>query len=102
VAAPVPTLTQTCPADVNVPGQDNGQINGTVSPAVSGATVKLRVTHQSGAVTTQTTTTNAMSKWAIKVPLGNADIGTVRVETFYDGELKYGAATAAVCTFPVE
>jgi hypothetical protein len=67
---------------------------------VSGAQIKLRVTRPSGAVTTQSTTTLSDSTWAIKVPVSTADIGTVRVQVFFDGELKYGADDA-VCSFPV-
>jgi hypothetical protein len=102
VSAPVPSLAMTCPADVNVPQQDNAQINGTVSPAVSGATVKFRATRPNGTVTTHTTTTIGQGAWAIKIPLGNADVGSVQIEAFYDGALKYGAAAAALCTVPVD
>jgi hypothetical protein len=100
VSAPVPTLTMTCPPDVDVPNQDNAQINGTVAPKVSGATIKVRATRPNGSVTTHTTTTLANSTWAIKIPMGNADIGTVKIEAFYDGELKYGA-TQRECTVTV-
>jgi hypothetical protein len=100
VAAPVPTLAMTCPTDVNVPQQDNAQINGTLSPAVSGARIKLRATRPNGTVTTHSTTTLANSTWAIKIPMGNADIGQVKIEAFFDGELKYGADDL-VCTVPV-
>jgi hypothetical protein len=102
VAAPVPSLTMSCPSpDVNVPAQDNAQISGTLSPRVSGAQIKLRVTRPSGAVTTHSTTTLSDSTWRIKVPMSTADIGTVKVEAFFDGELKYGADDS-VCSFPVD
>ena len=100
VAAPVPNLTMTCPADVNVPQQDNALVSGTVSPAVSGARVKLRATRPNGTVTTHTTTTLSNSTWAIKIPVSTGDTGTVKIEAFYDGELKYGADDA-VCMVPV-
>jgi hypothetical protein len=91
VSAPVPDLTMTCPADVQVPSQDNIQVGGTVTPRVSGATVKIRTTRPSGAVTTHSTTTLSNSTWAIKIPVGTSDRGNVRIEAFYDGQLKYGA-----------
>jgi hypothetical protein len=101
VAAPVPDLTMTCPASVRVPTQDNIQVNGGISPAVSGATVKFRVTHPNGSVTTDSTKTLSNSRWAIKIPVGTADRGNVKIEAFYDGELKYGADQAE-CTVPVQ
>lgn len=100
VSAPVPSLSMTCPADVNVPTEDNAQVTGTLSPAVSGARIRLRATRPNGTVTTHTATTNAQSAWAIKIPMGNADIGQVKIEAFFDGENKYGADDA-VCTVPV-
>jgi hypothetical protein len=100
VSAPVPSLTMTCPAEVNVPGEDNAQIRGTVAPKVSGATVKFRATRPNGTVTTHTTTTLSDSTYAIKIPMGNADIGSVKIDVFYDGERKYGAKDLS-CTVPV-
>jgi hypothetical protein len=100
VSAPVPSLTMACPADVNVPTQDNAQVSGTLSPAVSGARIKFRATRPNGTVTTHSTTTLANSTWAIKIPMSTADTGTVKIEAFFDGELKYGADDA-VCTVPV-
>jgi hypothetical protein len=100
VSAPVPNLTMTCPQEVNVPGQDNAQINGTISPAVSGATVSFRVTRANGTVTTQSTTTLSNSTWAIKIPMGNADIGSPTIQAFYDGAGKYGSDDAS-CTVAV-
>jgi hypothetical protein len=100
VAAPVPDLTLSCPADVNVPTQDNAQVSGRISPAVSGATVRFRATRPNGTVTTHSTTTNAQSQYAIKIPMGNADVGNVRIEAFYDGAGKYGADHAE-CTVEV-
>jgi hypothetical protein len=97
----VPNLTITsCPTGVNVPGEDNGQIHGTLSPRVSGATILFRVTRANGTVTTQSTTTLADSTFAIKIPMGNADIGNPVVQVFFDGAFKYGADDAS-CTFPV-
>jgi hypothetical protein len=100
VPAPVPSLAMTCPQDVNVPTQDNAQVNGTLSPKVNGATITLRATRPNGTVTTHSTVTNAASAWAVKIPVGNADIGDVKIEAFFDGAGKYGADDA-VCTVPV-
>jgi hypothetical protein len=101
VSAPVPDLTMTCPAEVSVPPQDNILVSGKVVPLVSGATVKFRATRPNGTKTTQTTTTNSRSEYAIKIfPLGTADRGNVKIEAFYDGELKYGADQVE-CTVPV-
>jgi hypothetical protein len=100
VSAPVPDLTMTCPASVKLPEQDNAQVSGRVSPAVSGATVKLRATRPNGSVTTHLAKTNASSAWAIKIPVGTADRGNVKIEAFYDGELKYGADQVE-CIVPV-
>jgi hypothetical protein len=100
VSAPVPALTMTCPTEVDVPSQDNAQVSGTLAPKVSGATIKLRATRPNGTVTTHSTTTDAASTWRIKIPMGNADIGQVKIEAFFDGELKYGADDA-VCTVPI-
>jgi hypothetical protein len=101
VTAPVPDLTMTCPAEVTVPSQDNILVSGRVSPAVSGATVKFRATRPNGTVTTHTTKTASNSTWAIKIiPLGTADRGNVKIEAFYDGELKYGADQVE-CIVPV-
>jgi hypothetical protein len=91
----------TCPAEVSVPQATNVQVSGRVSPAVVGATVKLRATRPNGTVTTHTTTTISGSTWAIKIPLTTADEGNVRIEAFDDGELKYGAAPQVECTVPV-
>jgi hypothetical protein len=102
VSAPVPDLTMTCPAEVSVPSQDNIQVNGRVSPAVSGATVKFRATRPNGTKTTHSTKTLSNSTYAIKIsPLGTADRGNVKIEAFYDGELKYGADQVE-CTVPVQ
>ena len=100
VSAPVPSLTMSCPADVNVPSEDNAQVSGTLSPAVSGGLIKLRAIRPNGTVTTHSTTTNSSSAWVIKIPLGNADVGNVRIEAYFDGENKYGADDVA-CTVPV-
>ena len=101
VSAPVPTLTMSCPVDVNVPDEDNIQVSGTVTPKVSGATVKLRVTRANGVVTTHSTTTDANSTWRIKLtPMTSAHLGNAKVEAFYDGERKYGADDVT-CTVPV-
>jgi hypothetical protein len=91
VASPVPNLTMTCPVDVNVPTEDNALVTGKVSPAVSGARVKLRATRPNGTVTTHIAVTNASSTWQIKIPMSSADTGFVTIEAFYDGENKYGA-----------
>ena len=101
VSAPVPNLTMTCPPEVNVPQEDNIQVSGTLSPRVSGAVIRLRATRPNGTVTTHSTTTDSQSTWRIKLtPLGNGDIGQVRVEAFFDGANKYGADDT-VCTVPV-
>ena len=50
--------------------------------------------------TTHSTTTDANSAWAFKVPMGTADIGNVKIEAFYDGAGKYGADDV-VCVVPV-
>ena len=84
-----------------MPTQDNAQVTGRVSPAVSGATVKFRATRPNGTVTTHSTKTLSNSTYAIKIPIGTADRGNVRIEAFYDGELKYGADQAE-CTVPVD
>jgi hypothetical protein len=91
VSAPVPDVTMTCPAEVVIPPEDNAQVSGTVTPKVSGARVKLRATLPNGTVTTQTTTTDANSTWRTKIPLPSSTTGNVKIEAFYDGELKYGA-----------
>ena len=101
VSAPVPTMTANCPAEVNVPDDDNAQVNGTVSPVVSGATIKFRATLPNGTVTTHTATTLSNGTFAVKVPVGNATSGNLRIETFYDGAFKYGSATAVTCTVPI-
>ena len=101
VTAPVPTLTMTCPTEVNVPGEDNAQVSGTVSPKVSGATIKFRITRPNGTVTTQTTTTAADSTYRVKLLIPtNSSLGNAKLEAFYDGELKYGA-NQVTCTVPV-
>jgi hypothetical protein len=100
VSAPVPDLTMTCPSGVSVPPQDNIQVQGRVSPSVSGATVKFRATRPNGSVTTHSVKTGTGSTYAIKIPVGTADRGNVRIEAFYDGELKYGADQVE-CTVPV-
>ena len=101
VSAPVPSLTMTCPPDVNVPNEDNIQVSGTLTPKVSGATIRLRATRPNGSVTTHSTTTDSASTWRIKLtPLGTADIGQVKVEAFFDGAGKYGSDDT-LCTVPV-
>jgi hypothetical protein len=101
VSAPVPSLTMTCPTEVNVPDEDNALVRGTLSPRVSGATIRLRATRQNGTVTTHSTTTDAASTWAIKIaPMRLADLGQVKIEAFFDGAGKYGSDDA-VCTAPV-
>jgi hypothetical protein len=101
VSAPVPSLMMTCPPEVNVPGEDNIQVSGTLTPRVSGATIRLRATRPNGSVTTHSTTTDSASTWRIKLtPLGNADIGQVKVEAFFDGAGKYGSDDA-LCSVPV-
>ena len=101
VRAPVPSVVVRCPQPVVVPAEDSAQITGSLAPAVSGATIKLKVTRPSGKATTHTTTTTASSTWAIQVPMTTADRGVVGVQVFFDGELKYGADHAA-CLFLVE
>jgi hypothetical protein len=101
VAAPVPNLTMTCPADVQVPAQDNAQVNGTLSPAVSGATIRLRATRANGTVTTHSTTTLSNSTWAFKIPVRTGHEGPLKVEAFFDGAGKYGADDVT-CTVPIE
>jgi hypothetical protein len=100
VSAPVPSLTMACPAEVNVPDEDNAQVSGTLSPRVSGARISLRATRPNGSVTTHSTTTDASSTWRIKIPMGNADIGQVKIEAFFDGAGKYGADDA-LCSVTV-
>jgi hypothetical protein len=101
VSAPVPSLTMTCPTEVNVPDEDNVLVRGTLSPKVSGATIRLRATRQNGTVTTHSTTTDGASTFAIKItPMRVADIGQVKIEAFFDGANKYGADDA-LCTAPV-
>jgi hypothetical protein len=101
VSAPVPTLTMTCPVEVDVPREDNAVVTGTVSPSVSGATVSFKAIRPNGTVTTQSTQTNSTSSYAIKiVPMSSADIGNVTIQAFYDGALKYGADDAS-CIVPV-
>ena len=101
VSAPVPSLTITCPPEVDVPREDNAQVSGTLSPRVSGATIRLRATRPNGTVTTHSTTTDSQSKWAIKItPMGNADIGQVQIQAFFDGANKYGSDDA-LCSVPV-
>jgi hypothetical protein len=101
VVAPVPTLTLACPADVNKPQEDNAQVSGKVTPLVSGATVKFRVTRPDGSVATQTTTTNSLSQYLTKILMPGTTFGIAKIEAFYDGELKYGADDAS-CIVPVD
>ncbi|HMJ96991.1 MAG TPA: C25 family cysteine peptidase [Thermoleophilaceae bacterium] len=102
VSAPVPNLTMTCPTEVDVPQEDNAQVSGTLSPKVSGATIRLRATRQDGTVITNSTTTDAASTWRVKMsPLRAADIGQVKVEAFFDGAGKYGSDDA-LCTSTVD
>ena len=101
VSAPVPNLTLTCPIDVNVPGGDNIQVTGKVSPSVSGATIRFKAIRPNGTVTTHSTQTGSTSSYAVKLaPMSTADIGNVTVQAFYDGALKYGADDAS-CVVPV-
>ena len=101
VTAPVPTLTITCPTEVNVPGEDNAQVRGTVLPKVSGATVRFKGIRPNGTVTTHSVQTDSTSSFAIKIsPLSSADIGNLTIQAFYDGALKYGADDAS-CVVPV-
>lgn len=101
VSAPVPNLTLTCPTEVNVPGEDNIQVSGKVTPLVSGATVRFKAIRPNGTVTTHSTQTGSASTYAVKLtPMSTADIGTVTVQAFYDGALKYGADDAS-CIVPV-
>jgi len=101
VTAPVPSLTMTCPTEVNVPDEDNALVRGTLSPRVSGATIRLRATRQNGTVTTHSTTTDSASTFAIKItPMRLADVGQVKIEAFFDGAGKYGSDDA-LCTAPV-
>jgi len=102
VSAPVPTLTMTCPTEVDVPGEDNALVRGTITPKVSGATVRFKAIRQNGTVTTHSVQTDSTSSYAIKIaPLSNADIGTVTIQAFYDGALKYGADDVS-CIVPVD
>ncbi len=101
VSAPVPDLTMSCPPEVDVPQEDNIQVSGTVSPKVSGATVRLRVTRANGVVTTHSTTTDASSNWRVKLPpITSSHLGVAKVEAFFDGAGKYGA-DQVVCMVPV-
>ena len=101
VTAPVPTLTITCPTEVNVPGEDNALVRGTVLPKVSGATVRFKGIRPNGTVTTHSVQTDSTSSFAIKIsPLSSADIGNLTIQAFYDGALKYGADDAS-CVVPV-
>ena len=101
VSAPVPDLTMSCPQEVDVPGEDNIQVSGTLSPKVSGATVRLRVTRANGVVTTHSTTTDANSTWRIKLtPMTSSHLGNAKIEAFFDGAGKYGA-DQVVCIVPV-
>jgi hypothetical protein len=101
VSAPVPDLTMSCPAEVDVPQEDNIQVSGTLTPKVSGATIRLRVTRANGVVTTHSTTTDASSNWRVKLPpITSAHLGNATVEAFFDGAGKYGA-DQAVCIVPV-
>jgi hypothetical protein len=101
VSAPVPNLTLICPAEVDVPGEDNAQVRGTVSPSVSGATIGFKAIRPNGTVTTQSTQTNSTSSYAFKItPMSNSDIGNVTIQAFYDGALKYGADDVS-CIVPV-
>ncbi len=101
VSAPVPSLTMTCPQEVDVPSEDNIQVSGTLSPRVSGATIRLRATRPNGSVTTHSTTTDSASTWRIKLtPMNSAHIGQVKVEAFFDGANKYGSDDV-LCSVPV-
>ena len=101
VSAPVPSLTMTCPPEVNVPDEDNAQVSGTLSPRVSGATIRLRATRQNGTVTTHSTTTDSNSAWRIKIaPMRSTDLGQVKIEAFFDGANKYGSDDT-LCSVPV-
>jgi hypothetical protein len=85
---------------VDAPQQTNAAITGKLSPAIAGATIKFRATHPNGTVTTQSAVTNSTSSWGIKIPITSSDFGTVKIETFFDGEGKYGPDNE-VCTVPV-
>jgi len=101
VVAPVPTLTMTCPTEVDVPGEDNIQVSGTVSPKVSGATILFKVTRANGVVTTHSTTTDATSSYRVKLaPMTSSHLGNAKVEAFYNGAGKYGNDDVT-CTVPV-
>jgi hypothetical protein len=101
VSSPVPTLAMTCPAETNVPDEDNIQVSGTLSPKVSGATILLRVTRANGVVTTHSTTTDSTSSWRIKLaPMTSAHLGDAKVEAFFNGAGKYGNDDVT-CTVPV-
>jgi hypothetical protein len=101
VSAPVPDLTMSCPSEVDVPRQDNILVSGTLSPRVSGATIRLRVTRANGVVTTHTATTDSNSTWQVKLaPMTSAHVGNATVEAFFDGAGKYGA-DQVVCVVPV-
>ena len=70
-------------------------------PADGDPSIRLRATRPNGSVTTHSTTTDGASTWRIKLtPLGNADIGQVKVEAFFDGAGKYGSDDT-LCTVPV-
>jgi len=99
VSAPVPSLTMTCPAEVNIPDEDNALVTGTLAPKVSGARISLRATHPNGTVTTHSTTTDAASTWRIKVPVVRTAFGQVRIEAFFDGAGKYGSDDT-LCSVP--
>jgi hypothetical protein len=102
VSAPVPSLTMTCPTEVDVPQEDNALVRGTLAPKVSGATIRLRATRQDGSVITNSTTTDSGSTWAVKMsPMRASDIGQVKIEAFFDGAGKYGSDDA-LCTVPVD
>jgi hypothetical protein len=95
VSAPVPHITATCSASTNIPGGHNIQVNGTVSPAVSGATLRLRLTKPNGTSVTGSAQTNSSSAYAVKLPIADADHGVMNVGVFYDGAFKYGVTDAS-------
>ncbi len=101
VSAPVPTLTMTCPTEVNVPDEDNIQVSGTLSPKVSGATILFRVTRANGTVTTHSVLTDANSAYRVKLaPMTSSHLGNAKVEAFFNGAGKYGNDDVT-CTVPV-